>query len=903
MSSERTSGSDSRCRIGRAILLGAGLLYPGAAQAQPPPEAQAQPPPEAPSQQTAPAAAEDESKTDARAESSEAERESDGANDPGAHDGSGDDEPDSARIVPPQVIEGTPPTYPASLLETRRQAHVELLVTVGRDGKPSDISVALSAGAEFDASALAAIQVWRFAPATRAGIPVASRIRVPFDFIPPELPPAPAVEATPPPETPAHSHAHDAVDVTVHGKRQPRTENRSASDFRVTRDVLAAAPRQEGAEMLRSAPGVYIARAEGPAVAHRYMLRGFDADHGQDIEFRVGGLPVNLPSHIHGQGYADLSFLIGEAVSELQVSEGVSDPRQGDFAVAGSIDVSLGVEPERRGVHVKGGYGAFDTTRLLGVWAPPDAAEETFGAVQLLSTSGFGQNRAGSAASGVFQQRFGTGDRIVRAIGIVHAARSDLAGVLRRDDVESGRVCFSCTYDLPTARAQNAATGRILTGVFTDTTGKQRDNSTLGFWVGADNFRLQENFTGFVEQSRTLAGVAGRGDLIEQRNRTLSAGLTARYRSRRFRPRTWAHGTLEVGADARMDDIEQSQNLIEAGRNETWDERVDANIRGMDIGLWGDLDWVLTKYAHARFGMRGDVLSYEVDDRLGNFAELSRPQDSFVRGFRRSALGLAWGPRASLEVHPAEAVSLLAAYGEGYRSPQARQLEDGERAPFTKVRSADVGAHIDWQERLHLALGGYATELSDDVAFDASEGRLERTGATRRVGFVAYAYAKAAPWLTSALSLTYVRATLLEPPPATTEEPQPPFEKGQALPFVPPVVIRADVGARRVIVADVSGGPLGAHLGSGLSYLSSRPLPYGEWAKPVLLLDAAAGLWWGPAELNFELFNLLDSEYAAVEYSYASDWNPNDGVRPRTPARHFSAGAPLSWLVSLGVTL
>ena len=52
--------------------------------------------------------------------------------------------------------------------------------------------------------------------------------------------------------------------------------------------------------------------------AHNYMLRGFDADHGQDIEFRVGGLPINMPSHIHGQGYSDLGFLIAGTVRELR---------------------------------------------------------------------------------------------------------------------------------------------------------------------------------------------------------------------------------------------------------------------------------------------------------------------------------------------------------------------------------------------------------------------------------------------------------------------------------------------------------------------------------------------------------------------------------------------------------
>ncbi|MEN9581392.1 MAG: hypothetical protein RJA70_4401, partial [Pseudomonadota bacterium] len=60
---------------------------------------------------------------------------------------------------------------------------------------------------------------------------------------------------------------------------------------------------------------------------------------------------------------------------------------------------------------------------------------------------------------------------------------------------------------------------------------------------------------------------------------------------------------------------------------------------------------------------------------------------------------------------------------------------------------------------------------------------------------------------------------------------------------------------------------------------------------------------WGPAVLTFELFNALDARYAAATYSFPSDWDPNDGLRPRTPTEHTAAGAPLSALMSLGVTL
>jgi hypothetical protein len=704
--------------------------------------------------------------------------------------------------------------------------------------------------------------------------------------------------------TPATSSGASPLEVEVQGERKLRTEDRSISDFKLDREIITAAPHQEGAEMLRSAPGVYIGRAEGPAIAHHYMLRGFDAEHGQDIEFRVGGLPINMPSHIHGQGYADLGFLIGDVVRDLRITEGVNDPRQGDFAVAGSINLSLGVEERERGVRVRSGYGAFNTLEQMVLWAPRDAPEETFGAVRYMRTDGFGENRAGQVGSAILQNRWGSGDTTYRAIGILHTARSDLAGVVRKDDVDNGLVCFYCAYPYPTARAQNALANRALFGFFADHKSVEGANGQLGLWLGYDNFRLQENFTGFIQSSQTLARVAGRGDLIEQQNRTLSFGLVGRQRTSPFRPASWTHGTLEVGTDGRLDIIDQAQNLLDATvRNQTWDRRVDAGIRGVDFGFWGDLDWSFTRYVNARLGFRADVLSYDIDDRLGNFAPAIRPHDTYIVGFRRSAMGLAFGPRTSIEVRPLRWLSVLGAYGEGYRSPQARLLDDGEEAPFSKVRSADLGLRFDFGNPLNMTVGGYYTRLSDDVAFDASEGRLERIGATQRLGAVAQATTRPFEWLVGSLSLTFVDATLLEPPPPSADEPYPPFRKGENLPFVPPVVLRVDLGARRTFLEHLAGQPFGGRAGVGFSYLSPRPLPFGELSDPVSLLDSSAALTWGPLDLSFQIFNLLDARYAAVDFNFPSDWNPDDGTRPRTPARHISAGAPLSWLLSLGVTL
>src|SRR5262249_27749090 len=160
-----------------------------------------------------------------------------------------------------------------------------------------------------------------------------------------------------------------------------RAPQRAVSDFVLDQDILAAVPRQSASDLLASAPGIYVSKPEGDAVAQEIFLRGFDASHGQDIELGVGVVPLNQPSHLHGQGYADTNFIIPEVVRSLRVTEGVYDPRQGDFAVAGSVNFDLGVA--KRGFLSRTSYGSFDPKRQTLVWSPKEQAEATFGAVSI----------------------------------------------------------------------------------------------------------------------------------------------------------------------------------------------------------------------------------------------------------------------------------------------------------------------------------------------------------------------------------------------------------------------------------------------------------------------------------------------------------------------------------------
>src|SRR5439155_14426461 len=148
-------------------------------------------------------------------------------------------------------------------------------------------------------------------------------------------------------------HLSLSADVTVTGQRtfanladvQNPTENLvgialTGSQGAITARQLDARPIMRAGEVLETVPGVVISQHSGEGKANQYYLRGFNLDHGTDFAATVSGMPLNLPTHGHGQGYSDLNFLIPELVSGVQFSKGPYFADQGDFATAGAATIN-----------------------------------------------------------------------------------------------------------------------------------------------------------------------------------------------------------------------------------------------------------------------------------------------------------------------------------------------------------------------------------------------------------------------------------------------------------------------------------------------------------------------------------------------------------------------------------
>jgi len=830
--------------------------------------------------------------------------------------------PGDPAVQLPRVVERTAPIYPEGE-SGRGVVQVGLWVVVETDGRPGALSVAEGAGEPFDTEAQRVVRTWRFAPAMRAGQPVASRVGVLVEFVPPSEAPAPdsSEESASPgklasaPEP--HRHGDEVQEppdahlaVTVHGERALRTERRGAADLFIHREILHAAPHQDGVDMLATVPGLVAGRGEGQAVAHAYSLRGFHAEHGQDIAFSVGGLPINLPAHIHGQGYADLNLLMPEVIDELSVSEGNADPAQGDFAMAGSIDVGLGVDDEHRGLSSSSSYGSFNQFRQALTWAPKEGQRESFGAVQYSQTDGYGERRAARTGSAILQHRFGQGALQFRAIGLLHTAHGQSAGLVRSSDITAKSLCFTCTYDDPTARDQSMLAQRAMAGFFADYRGREHESGSLGVWAGVDQFRARSNLTGYTLGTKNAEGQQ-LSDASEQTNHTQSIGLTGRYRSEAFHLARQFHGTVEVGGDARLDGIQQFKDLLDAPlRDDTWQQKVDQDITQAQLGLWFDLDFQLHDRVHLRAGARAAFLTYAVTDETGHNDPASDLDEEPSGAEQDTADALFVGPRSSLDVRVSRVFKLLASYGHGYRSPQPRSLHSDERAEYSIVRSGDLGFRYGPSEQLVLSGAAYLAYVGQDLVFEPHVGGLVNVGASRRAGGLLHLRLHPFEEFESALSVNYVDARILraaedehhhEEEEEHGHEAHGHGEPGDPVVGVAPLSMRLDLNWKKPLLK-WGAHPLVLGVGSGFTYRSPKPLGEDTWGSPWLLLDASVNVSWGPVALQFAGYNLLQQTYATEEYLSVSTWDPT-GATPPSEDHHLGAGAPLSFMGTLMLLL
>lgn len=543
------------------------------------------------------------------------------------------------------------------------------------------------------------------------------------------------------------SHAEEATDVpaaatpdagvtssmeTVVTSRRPYT---AASSSTVRAQDFATRPITDPSDILEVTPGLLTVQHAGGGKATQYFIRGFDADHGTDLALSVDGVPVNAVSHGHGQGYADLHFVIPELIESFQVTKGPYAADQTDFATAGAVNLVSRRVFDRS--EAKLGYGAFNTFRALLIAAPPsDGRLDSYVAAELYGSNGpFRVPERTRRLNLAARATLHTGERSDLSLQLQsYTAGWNASGQIPLRAVTAGLMDRFDSVD-PTeggGSSRHAATLQY----------QQRDDGggtlkLLAYGVRSD-LDLFSNFTFFAADPLL-------GDQIEQVDGRLMLGGEARY-ARPFRL-GGVRTQLSGGARVRGDGVDTG--LFRSVRRERLGSTIDARVLETSAGLWTEADVEWAGWLRTVAGVRADRFTFQVDDRLA------------AAGGKASALLVS--PKASAVLSPLPWLDVYLNLGRGFHSNDARGVVRAVDpvSPLAAATGYELGARAQLGG-LDLAAAAWGLDLDSEVVWVGDEGTTEPRPATRRLGVEVEARYRFNRWLRADVDVTWTRARFLE---------------------------------------------------------------------------------------------------------------------------------------------
>mgnify|MGYP001545407588 FL=1 len=616
----------------------------------------------------------------------------------------------------------------------------------------------------------------------------------------------------------------------------------SANEGTTGREDLERRPKLRAGELVETVPGAIATQHSGGGKANQYFLRGFNLDHGTDFAVSVGGMPVNMPSHGHGQGYADLNFLIPELVERARYRKGPYFAEIGDFSSAGGVDFDL-VRSFPEGV-ASLTLGSFDFQRAMVAGTAAAAGGELTGALEYFHNDGSWDRPDDYGRWNGFVG-YGVGDAIRGwSLALMGSDGEWLAtDQIPRRAVDEGLVDRYGLLD-PGPRGRSARYS--LSGEAHR--GDETSFTSLRAYAIHSDFDLFSNFTYALDDPVN-------GDQFEQVDTRWIFGLGIDHH--------WSghlgdsHHNSAVGLDLRFDDIANGlYRTTDLVRTSTTRED---DIRQLGGGLWGET-WIgLTPEIRINLGLRADYYRADVD------AHRTVNSGSADAWMLNPKLSLVWRPWSSAEL------SFNA--GSGFHSNDARGAtirvdpvtgEPVDRVdPLVRANGFDAGLRVFTGGGYHTTFTAFWLELDSELLFVGDAGTTEASRPSRRVGLEWTNYWQISRVVGLDLDVTWTDAVFTDDDPAGNDIP----------------------GA---IVATAAGGVTVANLGrwSGslrLRYFTGGPLIEDgsvEWGPTVLVNGLIGFEVTRHLRLVLEGFNLLNREDDDIAYYYASrlSGEPAEGV-------------------------
>jgi hypothetical protein len=616
-----------------------------------------------------------------------------------------------------------------------------------------------------------------------------------------------------------------------------------ASEGAVTGRQIAARPIMRAAEVLEAVPGVISSQHSGEGKANQYYLRGFNLDHGTDFSTTVAGVPVNLPTHAHGQGYSDLNILIPELVTGVQFRKGPYYAQSGDFSAAGSANInyaSVLAQPTASASIGQHGWGrlfvaasprvadghllaALEVNRNDGPWQRPDNYQKLN--VVLKYSRGTALN-AWSVTALSYDARWNATDQIPQRA--INDGRLDRFGHV--DDSAGG---VSARHSL--AGEWQRSGDRSLTRATT--------------YVSRYRLNLFSNFTYALDDPIN-------GDQFEQADRRWTTGGSVSH-TRRIRVGGMP-GEYTAGAQVRRDDIPLVGLYRTARRTRLSTTRED-DVTQTSVGVFAGGELRVMPWLRSSVGVRVDRYSARVT--AGDPANSGTSQDAIV------------SPKAGAIVGPWKATEIYLNAGRGFHSNDARGTTITRDpatggpvdrvTPLVRADGAEIGLRSVLIPRLQTTLAVWRLDLASELVFVGDAGTTDVSRPSTRHGVEWSNYVRVSGDITIDADLAWSRGRFSDADAAGA--------------FIPGA---AEVVAAMGVTADRATGMFGS---VRLRYFGARALVEDNSSRstPTGLLNAQVGYHLSSQmHVILDAFNLLNSRASDIDYRYRSrlPGEPAEGI-------------------------
>jgi outer membrane receptor protein involved in Fe transport len=614
-------------------------------------------------------------------------------------------------------------------------------------------------------------------------------------------------------------------------------------------------PHGRPADVLRLVPGLIIGQHQGGGKAEQYLIRGFDADHGTDLALFVDGLPVNLRSHAHGQGYADLHFLIPETVKLVDVFKGPYFPEYGDFDTAGAANFVTRDYVEENTLEIAG--GSFNTQRYLALLSPTRGALKTLIAVEAYRNDGPFEHPNGYLRFNLFAK-----------------ASAELAEDMRLAVSASHyRAEWHGSGQIPERAVRASLISRF--GSIDPTEGgvSQRSNVNIEYrWKPTESERLTvhgyvtyyelslfNNFTFFLNDPNL-------GDEINQRDRRFLAGGDAQYelKARAFGVPVSATAGFQYRIDTPHVVLANATQRHETSRTQ------DVDIVEQSYSPFLKLDMVPLDKLRLVTGARGDFFSYKGTQHV------NATEGDLTGSVTRSRPNV----KANLILGPWALTEWFANFGTGFHSNDARAvLTNPKLEALPTARGYEFGFRTRLFPKTELFASYWFLDLASELVFVGDDGTTEAQGPSHREGLEFGLKIKPLEWLTFTGDFTYTRKAEFA-------------DTGQAVPLAPIWTARADLTARL---------PWGLSSSLEMRYLGNRPADpdRAQTARGYTLFSWTTRYRHKNLEAFLSIENLTNTQWRESQFFFTSrlGGEPAGGV----PDIHFTPGTPRSFLGGLAL--